>query len=122
MDADFLIGLLVCGVYAAIYIGIPTLTYVLYRRYGPQRYRPQNRRTQSAVVDGATAANIHLGDAQTAPPLLLDPDSIDDWETEVVKLFRDGNELSAIELVQVKTGVSLEDAKVKVLKLDETAE
>ena len=121
MDPDLLIGLLICGVYAALYIGIPTLTYVLYRRYGPQQYRPQNRHTQPAVVDEATAANIHLGEAQTLP-LLLDPDSIDDWETEVVKLFRDGNELSAIELVQVKTGVSLEDAKVKVLKLDETAE
>lgn len=121
MNADLLLTLLICGVYVAIYIGIPTLTYVLYRRYGPQRYRPQNR-AQPAVVDQSMSTHIHVGDGQTVPPLLLDPNSIDDWEIEVVKLFRNGNELSAIELVQLKTGISLENAKVKVLKLDEAAE
>lgn len=42
----------------------------------------------------------------------------DDWESIAIALFRQKQELSAIELVQESTGLDFEQSRVKLYKLD----
>lgn len=56
------------------------------------------------------------------PADLSDMNAIDDWEDVAVHWYRQGRDLSALELIQHKLSADFEEAKVKLLKLDESTE
>ena len=41
------------------------------------------------------------------------------WEDQAVIMWRDGRELSAIELIQRETNASFEEARIKLLKMEQ---
>lgn len=112
MDPSVIFGAMYCIVFLLFYgVGIFfTVRAILKKRRERNPYRHHDR---------GVAEQINMSDPLNAPVAALpDPDVLD-WEYEAVNLLRDGRELGGIKIVRQQTGLDYEEAKVKLLKLNE---
>ena len=112
MDPFTMFWVMYCGVFLLLY-GVGaffTIRAIMRKRRDRDPYQHHDR---------TVAAQINMSEPVSAPVAALpDPDVLD-WEYEAVNLLRNGRELAAVKVVRDNMGVDYEEAKVKLLKLDE---
>lgn len=112
MDPFVAFWILYCGFFLLFYgVGLfLTIRAILKKRRERNPYRHHDRHV---------AEQINMFNPVSAPVAALpDPDVLD-WEDEAVNLLRGGRELAAIKIIREKMELGYEEAKVKLLKLDE---